>query len=160
MPRINPRYVDPIEKSKYLDILWTSIAGLNTRQEVKDFFKDLLSVTEAVMLGRRLVIAKMLLEGAKYEEIIKEHKVGDDTIGRVQQWLTSGFGGYEKALEAFENALEKRKEAERVKNIEPYSFEWLKRKYPLHFLLFNLFDRSPSNERSVSKSYKKQPRKK
>ncbi|MBI2098988.1 hypothetical protein HYT45_01070 [Candidatus Uhrbacteria bacterium] len=141
MPKVNPRQLDRLQRMKYLDILWTSIAGLETRAEVKAFFKDLLSESEAIMLGRRIQVAKSLLEGKKYEEIIDDLHVGDDTIGRVQRWLTSGFGGYEQAIKSFERVLNYREEIERNKNIQPYSFEWLKKKYPLHFLLFNIMDK-------------------
>lgn len=140
MTKVNPRFLDPKERREYLDLLWTSIAGLETRQGVKNFFKDLLSESEAVMLARRILIAKMLLEGKTYQEIIDELKVGIDTINRVSQWLSSGFGGYEKAIKAFDRALAKRKEIEKKKFLRPYSFDWLKNKYPLHFLLFNLID--------------------
>lgn len=142
MPRINPRFVDPPERIKYLDLLWTSIAGLKTRAEVKAFFKDLLSESEAIMLARRIQIAKMLLEGKKYQDIVDELHVGEDTIGKVQQWLTSGFGGYKQGIEAFEDALKRRELIEKKKRMEPFSFEWLKNKYPLHFLLFNLIDKT------------------
>lgn len=141
MPKVNPRQIDKLKRMKYLDILWTSIAGLETREEVKAFFKDLLSESEAIMLGRRIQVAKLLLEGKKYEEIIQDLRVGDDTIGKVQRWLTSGFGGYEKAIKNFEEVLKRRSDIERSRNIQPYSFEWLKRKYPLHFLLFNIMDK-------------------
>jgi TrpR-related protein YerC/YecD len=148
MAKVIPRFLDHSERAKYLDLLWTSIAGLETRQEVKNFFKDLLSESEAVMLARRILIAKMLLEGKTYLEIMDELGAGVDTIGRVSQWLNSGFGGYEKAIKAFERALAHRKEVEDSKHLEPYSFAWLKNKYPLHFLFFNLLD-------SVAKSKEK-----
>lgn len=151
MPRVNPRNLNQTERMKYLDILWTSIAGLESREEVKAFFKDLLSESEAIMLGRRVLIAKALLEGKKYEEIIQDLRVGDDTVGKVQRWLVSGFGGYEKAVTNFQVALDRRKNVERNKNLQPYSFEWLKRKYPLHFLLFNLIDKVKENKKKGSK---------
>lgn len=108
MPRVNPRFINSDDKMKYLDLLWTSIAELQSREEVKKFFKDLLSESEAIMLARRIQVAKMLLEGKKYEEITKELHVGPDTVGRVQQWLTAGFGGYKKAIEAFKRIFEQR----------------------------------------------------
>lgn len=151
MPRVNPRVLDTNEKMKYLDLLWTAIAGLRGRAETKIFFKDLLSESESVMLARRLLIAKMLLGGKTYIEIMDELRVGVDTICRVSQWLTSGFGGYEKAIKAFNQALARRKEIENKKFLRPYSFDWLKNKYPLHFLLFNLIDLASKNrERSES----------
>lgn len=139
MSRVNARNVDADSKMKYLDLLWTSIAQLETRDEVKSFFKDLLSQSEAIMLARRIEIARRLLEGQSYRQIIGELKVGMDTVNKVQQWLTAGFGGYEKAIGGFQKELDRRfGKADKRKNSAPYSFGWMKEKYPLQFLLFNL----------------------
>ena len=141
MSRVNLQKMDSKDRMKYLDLLWTSIAQLETRGEVKQFFKDLLSESEAIMLARRIEIAKRLLEGESYDSIADKLSVGKDTIGRVQGWLVSGFGGYEKALGGFDKELKKRFKNPRIDNrAEPHSFGWLKQKYPLHFLLFNLID--------------------
>lgn len=142
MSKINPRKLQADQKMKSLDILWTSIAALKTREEVKNFFKDLLTPTESVMLGRRLQIARMLLEGKGYDFICEEIKTSKATIANVHQWLSSGFGGYENALKRFEKIVEKRFERAKGRRSAPMSFEWMKNKYPLHFLLFNLINRS------------------
>ena len=96
MTKVDPRSIDTKSKMKYLDLLWTSIAQLKTRNEVKLFFKDLLSESDSIMLARRIEIAKLLMEGKSYMSIAQELKVGMDTINRVQRWLISGSGGYEK----------------------------------------------------------------
>lgn len=139
MSRVNPRTLDGKDKMRYLDLLWTSIAQLETREEVKQFFKDLLSESEAVMLARRIEIAKRLIDGYSYDKIAAELKVGTDTISRVQQWLVSGFGGYEKAINGFKKEIDSRlNKSGKKKHAAQYSFGWIKQKYPLHFLLFNL----------------------
>ena len=46
MVKVNPRKIDNTDRMKYLDLLWTSIASLKSRDEVKNFFKDLLSESE------------------------------------------------------------------------------------------------------------------
>lgn len=139
MSRVNARTVEPKAKMKYLDLLWTSVAQLETREEVKLFFKDLLSESEAIMLARRIEIAKRLLEGNSYNEIIQNLRVGKDTVNKVQRWLTSGFGGYEKAVSGFQKELNRRfSKSSKTNENKPYSFNWMKQKYPLHFLLFNL----------------------
>lgn len=139
MTRVNPRNLDSEDKMKYLDLLWTSVAQLETREEVKQFFKDLLSQSEAIMLARRIEIAKRLLEGNSYDEIARNLRVGQDTIARIQRWLTSGFGGYKKAISGFNKELDRRFNGSRVAKVtKPYSFNWLKQKYPFQFLLFNL----------------------
>ena len=150
MPKVNLRKLDSKSKMKYLDLLWTSIAQLKTREEVKQFFKDLLSESEAIMLARRIEIAKRLLEGRSYDSIAEELKVGKDTIGRVQRWLISGFGGYEKAVNGFSKELKNRFDKLKTADIvEPYSFAWLKQKYPLHFLLFNLISDDKNNSKDL-----------
>jgi len=149
MPKVNPRSLDLNSKMKYLDLLWTSIAQLKTKEEVKHFFKDLLSESESIMLARRIEVAKRLLEGKSYDAIAQELKVGMDTIARVQNWLASGFGGYEKAVGGFNKELKKRFKGSRIDDKpEPYSFKWLRKKYPFHFLLFNLI---ASDKKSKSK---------
>ena len=148
MARVNPRKLDGKEKMKYLDLLWTSIAGLKEREEVKNFFKDMLTPGESVMLARRILVAKLLLEDKTYDDIQKELRVGLDTIARVHQWLTSGFGGYKNAVMKFNKVLDMRfkKIRSSQKPVVPYTFRWLKRKYPLHFLLFNIFDKLSGKE--------------
>ena len=136
MTKVNPRRINNLDRMKYLDLLWTSIATFKSRDEVKNFFKDLLSESEAIMLSRRIMIAKYLLEGMTYEEIRVRMKVGYYNIARVHSWLISGFGGYEKAIKEFNKALDKR--GVNKIPVRPFSFEWLRKKYPLHFLLFNL----------------------
>jgi TrpR-related protein YerC/YecD len=140
MPRTNPKNLDPKDKMKYLDLLWTSISELKTRDEVKSFFKDLLSQTEAVMLARRIIIAQKLLAGKSYDEIVNELRTSYVTVSSVNRWLISGFGGYENAIKGFEKAVDKRfnKYGKNEFSDIPYSFGWLRKKYPMHFLLFNL----------------------
>jgi len=150
MSKVDPRKINIDAKKKYLDLLWSSIAKLETREEVEIFFKDLLSESEALMLSRRIEIARRLLNGESYDSIARELKVGMDTINRVQRWLIAGSGGYKKAIEKIS------KETKRDFNGSeggdagvPYSFDWIRRKYPLHFLLFNLI--SDSKKRKSGK---------
>ena len=143
MSKVDPRKINIDAKKKYLDLLWSSIAKLETREEVEIFFKDLLSESEALMLSRRIEIAKRLLNGESYDSIARELKVGMDTINRVQRWLIAGSGGYKKAIEKI--SKETKRNFDRSEGGDegaPYSFDWIRRKYPLHFLLFNLISDS------------------
>lgn len=47
------------EQYRILDEFWTMVALLETKDEVKGFFKDLLSATESIMLARRIQIARL-----------------------------------------------------------------------------------------------------
>lgn len=141
MPRVQPKSLSRKELSEFFEDFWTMVASLETKDEVRNFFRDLLSETEALMLARRIRIAKLLLKGTSYEDITKAMRASEGTIAQVHRWLQSGFGGYKVSLPHLEQILEKREEARKKKyeQMVPYSFAWLKRRYPLHFLLFNLF---------------------
>ena len=108
---------------------------------MKSFLKDLLTESERIMLGRRILIARELLSGARYEDIAASMNVGHDTISRVQQWLSDQIPGYEQALAEMQKEMERREEKQRRGRMSRDltwrgSFARLKKKYPLHFLFF------------------------
>jgi transposase len=86
------------------------------------------------MITRRIAIAKMLLGGWNFDDIRKKLKVGYNTINIVNRWLYSGFGGY---LNEVGKVASKKEFQQRVPDIE---WQRIKRKYPAHFLLFNIID--------------------
>ena len=125
---------------RYLDILYTAVSSLSSREEVKKFLRDLLTESERIMMGRRIIIAQRLLEDKSYLEIKRELGVGMDTIIRVHRWLEDDIDGYEKVVKKLEKVFESRQEKRDKAYLDPFSFEGLKKRYPLHFFLFNLFD--------------------
>jgi len=127
------------QKKKYLGEFYDMVSLLGSREEVKKFFKDLLTLSEVVMISRRIQIAKMLLEGKNFEEIRTEMKVGSNTISHVERWLNNGFGGYKEIIRRH-NKKEAKREAGNLP-APPFSWRAIKRKYPLHFLLLNALDR-------------------
>ena len=118
------------------------IALLENIDDVRSFFKDLLSETEAIMLARRVRIARLLLQGETYEDIRASTRAASNTIASIQQWLEGDHAGYKTALPALEKELARRQRAKASpfpsKHEQP--FEWLKARYPLHFLLVNALD--------------------
>ena len=137
--KVRPRKLKNDDKMKYLDTLYTAISSLGSRDEVKRLLRDLLTESERIMIGRRIIIAQRLLEDKSYFEIKTELGVGMDTITRVHKWLEDDSYGYEETIKKLEkefNGREKRRE----KKWDTSEFGRLKRRYPLHFLLFNLFD--------------------
>lgn len=116
-----------------LDTLYTAASAVRGREAVKLFLRDLLTPSERVMLGRRIIIARMLIAGESYNEIGKRLRVGKTTISRVHRWLRDQFPGFEQAIAEMEKEFNRR--ARKVP-AKPLSRTWLKRRYPLHFLLF------------------------
>lgn len=123
------------ETIKTLDTLYTAASAVKGRDAVKLFLRDLLTQSERIMLGRRLMIARLLLRGETYESIQRRLGVGRTTVSRVERWLQDEFPGYEQALAGLEKEMDKRAVRAEIKD-NPFSYAALKRKYPLHFLLF------------------------
>jgi TrpR-related protein YerC/YecD len=136
--RIKPKRIPAKELYKLLDEFYSIVTLLESKEEVKNFFKDLLSVSEALMLGRRIKIAKLLIEGSSYQTITSEIGASHATIAGVQRWLDAGFGGYLKAIGNLNKKLQE-KEAEYARK---YNNPWgeLKRKYPTYFALSGFFE--------------------
>lgn len=147
--KVKPKTLSKKDKIRYLDALYTATSSLKSRDDMKKFLRDLLTESERIMVGRRIVIAHKLLKRESYDEIVTDLKVGTDTIYRVHRWLKDEVRGYEKAIEKFEKIIKDREEKfnRKRKEIDNYymnPFGRLKKKYPLHFLLFNLFDKTKS----------------
>lgn len=121
------------EVIRTLDTLYTAISTLQGRSAVKLFLRDLLTQSERIMLGRRVIIARKLLEGESYSAIIASLGAGPDTIYKVQKWLNDQMPGYEQAIAGLEREFNRRQEKKLYAQSAIYR---LKKKYPLHFLLF------------------------
>lgn len=123
------------ERIETLDTLYTAAGTVRGREAMKLFLRDLLTESERLMLGRRILIARMLLLRCTYAEIGAELQVGQNTIRRIEIWLQDQLPGYEQALEGLEKEYSKRAQKRDIAR-NPFGYAALKKKYPLHFLLF------------------------
>ena len=137
------------EKMKTLGELYSMVSSLNDREEVKYFFQNLLTLSESVMVGRRIQVMKLLLSGHTYDEVREKLRVGIDTIRNVDRKLQGNKSKCKKIVARLEKEMQKKK-VNAKKYPEPYSFEWIRKKYPLHFLIANAI-----NEYSNRKNNKK-----
>lgn len=133
--KVKAKDLDPKVRMQVLDTLYTAAGTVQGRNAMKTFLRDVLTESERIMVGRRLLIARELLAGNRYETIGEKLHVGYDTIGRVERWLHDQMPGYEDALAGLAQELGKRDE-KRLLATSP--FARLKKKYPLHFLLFSM----------------------
>ena len=120
------------ERMATLDALYTAAGSVKGRDAMKMFLRDLLTESERVMLGRRIQVARLLIAGATTREVAERMGVGPDTIGRIERWLHDQMPGYETAIAGLKKAHAKRQ----AKYDGNARFAAMKRKYPLHFLLF------------------------
>jgi TrpR-related protein YerC/YecD len=127
MTKISRIKLDSRHLSYFLNNFWNVITLLENKEEVKEFLKDTLTHTEMKMVAKRIQIAKMLIEGHKYETIKKYVKVTDTTIAKVNNTLFMSGKGLKAAIVHLKK-IEKDFEQKRMKGSS------LKEKYPLSFL--------------------------
>lgn len=126
------------ERIETLDALYTAAGSLRGREAMRVFLRELLTESERIMLGRRILIARLLLMSNSTEDICEKMRVGMDTVYRVERWLRAQFPGLKNGVKGLERELDRRKRRREASN--PFTFAYLKRKYPLHFLLWNIAD--------------------
>lgn len=121
------------ERIRTLDALYTAASVLKGRAATKQFLKGLLTESERVMLGRRVLIARLLLSGETRRGICERLGSSQRTVASVKRWLSEELPGYEEAIVAMEEEFEKR---DFKKQYATSTLFRLKKRYPLHFLLF------------------------
>ena len=119
-------------------LLFAAAEDAHKNGTTKIFLEGLLTPSEQIMLGRRIWIARMLLENKTYQEIGELLHVGPNTVMRTELWLQGMLPDYDKALVQMEREehMQLQKDYKRAAAKNPFSFTALKLKYPLHFLLF------------------------
>ncbi|AZR72007.1 hypothetical protein BBF96_00450 [Anoxybacter fermentans] len=85
-------------RDRFTDQLFKAILLLENEEECYRFFEDICTVNEIKSIAQRLEVAKMLKEGATYEEIAKVTGASTATISRVKRCLNYGADGYQLVL--------------------------------------------------------------
>lgn len=83
---------------KSINKLLKAILLLQTEDEAKIFFRDLLTSGELDEFSKRWQAAKMLYEKTSYSIIVKETGLSSTTVARVSKWLHGKSGGYRLVL--------------------------------------------------------------
>jgi|SRR3989344_2551104 len=133
-----------LSKNDLVDLeeeLWKTLKGMRAlKKDPSLLFRDLLTMSEVIMLARRIQIAKLLMCGHSQQDICSKLCVGLSTVQSIDRWLREKFEDYRDVLPDLYRktcALQRQKDR-KCAPIDPYSFRWLRRKYPLHFLLFTI----------------------
>lgn len=100
MTKVSKRIIDRNLEDYIFKNFVKTISKLKEQTEIQNFFHDLLSPTERVMIIKRLAIAVMLKKGYTYDQIDHTLKVSRPTIMNVSYFLKHGQkGGYQKAID-------------------------------------------------------------
>jgi uncharacterized protein YerC len=134
------------EKIATLEALDKAARRLKGEDAVRIFINEILTESERITIGRRLLIANLILAGQTYAEIHNQLGVSPNTFSRIRQWLTGRFPDYDKTLKETTPTPSKTKVT--YTRVVPFSYEHLKKKLPLHFLLFTLAEKTIANLKS------------
>lgn len=132
MPKVKIQSVSKKERYRIIGELFEIIANLRSKKEVIDFLIGLLTSSEALMIARRLQIAKMLSKENGYDIIQKKLKVSHHTISIVEKWLE--YDEERKKL-----IIKKIKEIERSSRGKSIYSESLLDRYAHHRFLKEIF---------------------
>ncbi len=125
-----PKRMDKLSKEDHEDLLRdlvNSFCSLKSPTEAALFIQDLLTEREVKNVSKRLRIAKLLLQGKKYEEIGEDLHTSYGTVAKIGSWLAQKGDGFRMAIQR----LPKKQE---VKDWRDYS-QWdkFKRGHPMYF---------------------------
>lgn len=98
MTQVSKRWLQKEVEERIIDLFWTSLSSLSTKEKVSAFLDDLLTTTEKIMLSKRLAIAFMLTKGYDYSAINNILKVSDQTIWNVKINLIHRGKGYKAVI--------------------------------------------------------------
>lgn len=90
------------------ELLYESILTLQNVDEVKNFFKDLCTVSEMRAMEQRLEVAILLSDGMIYNDILERTGASSATISRVNRALQYGADGYQTVLPRIQELLKDR----------------------------------------------------
>ena len=85
-------------RNEQMDILVRGILSLQTPDDCYAFLEDLCTVSELKSMEQRFTVARMLLDGVQYSEIVGKTGASTATISRVNRALMYGADGYEKVI--------------------------------------------------------------
>lgn len=134
MAKVRVYSVDKKERNRIIRELFTILADLKNKEEVFGFLLGLFSPSESLMVGRRIQVAKLLLQDYGYDHIEKKLKVSHQTINKIEHWLGENE---ERGRLILKNMEKEEKQKQRNENFKG-EFSLLN-KYAHHRFMKDLF---------------------
>ncbi len=83
-----------MEKRSDFKKLYDAVLSLKTEEDCRMFFEDICTIKELETMSQRLEVARMLMGGSTFNEIVAATGASTTTISRVNRCLNYGDGGY------------------------------------------------------------------
>ena len=135
----NTSQISKHEKQLIYSALKECVQRMKRDDSLEVFINQVLTESERLTVGRRLLIANLLLQGSTRMEINEMLSVSPNTVTNIKEWSERTFKNYDEVVAGVRN---RSKHELRIQNRpEKLSFEALKKAYPTHYLLFTLADK-------------------
>jgi len=120
MTKLSRKQLPAEEMGNYINNLWSAFTLAHSKQDIRALFKDLFTHTEYKMFAKRFEVARLLLEGEKYEAIQNSIRVTPVTIAKINNILAERGDGLRKAVRSVNKLEDSYRDArrERVKDLE------------------------------------------
>ncbi|MBQ4324470.1 MAG: TrpR-related protein YerC/YecD [Clostridia bacterium] len=92
---------DPMAIEEQKKQLFAFLASLESAEAVAALLSDLCTDTEIEYMAQRVESARLLLEGATYQQVMDEVNVSSATLSRINRCIKRGQGGYSGYLAAY-----------------------------------------------------------
>jgi TrpR-related protein YerC/YecD len=85
-------------KDEFTDQLCDCMAAIKNREEAYRFLEDVATFSEIRAFAQRLQVAKLLINGYSYPQIVNMTGASTATISRVKKFVEYGADGYKDML--------------------------------------------------------------
>lgn len=117
MPKVSQNPLSPETKREIASALIRTLARIDDETLLSRFLDDLLSPTEKVMLGKRLMVAVLLQKGYSYGAVCRVLKMSKTTVHLVQRELVKSGEGYHRIFDLFFRASRGQRIVEKIEQI-------------------------------------------
>ncbi len=87
MVQVSRKILDKELEKELFEQLWLSLGKINTSTKASDFYSDLLSQTEQLMLAKRIATAILITRGRNMTEVRRSLNVSFSTVTNVNSWV-------------------------------------------------------------------------
>lgn len=138
----------------YINDLWNAFTLMQSKEEVREFVKDLFTHTEYKMFAKRLHIARMLIKGETYETIKDVVKVTEKPIVYVSNLLANSGNGFRRADERLKDV--EKEFSQKAEDQQAYLERRKRRKLPAETFLADVVGAGfNALNKSITKKIKK-----
>jgi len=134
---MNKKYRDA-DKEEAVRALHGVAKGMTDKDSVLEFVKVMLTESEQHVIGRRILLAQMLLTGHNHTEIKERLHISPNNFIRTRRWVEKQIPNYREVAKEVDKTQERKSGG--FAYINPLTFTGMKRKSSKHFLLSNISD--------------------